>query len=140
MQCIFEWNGERWKCKNCPNKMRADAEADPLKLNATCRSNKTGPGTELHKLTAQLKLPRKSGCTCAALERRMDLLGVEGCREHRAELLAELTKNFQLYDAKDKLTAAWHSLTTGLAVRINPLDPLGSLLDLAINRAESTVV
>jgi len=67
----------------------------------------------------------------------MNELSVDGCRAHREELLAELRKNYTLYGMADKLTAAWHAVTSGLALSLNPVDPLGSLFDLAVSRSES---
>lgn len=67
----------------------------------------------------------------------MNALGVDGCRANRAELVAELQAKSWDFSALDSLRAAGDALQTGLAWRINPLDRFGSLLDLAIERAES---
>lgn len=93
------------------------------------------PGTEFYKLARQLGVQPKPGCTCGAVAARMNVLGVAGCQAHRGELLAALAENYQLYGLKDKLTAAVHAVASGLAFRLDPRDPLGSLFDEALRRA-----
>ena len=105
--------------RNCPKK----------------KPSAVGPGAELQKLTAELGIRPKSGCDCSAIARQMDAWGIEGCQDRREEILARMAKNYQEYDWQDKLKATVKAVTSGLAWRINPLDPLGSILDEAIRRA-----
>jgi hypothetical protein len=121
--------------RNCPVKLRAHPQAPPGQ-RIERPSPGRGPGTELLNLNAQLKIRPKRGCKCHALAVRMDELGIEGCRAHRVELLAALAENYQLYGRLDKLTAAVHALATGIAFRLDPRDPLGSLFDEALRRAQ----
>ena len=113
--------------RNCPVKLKDRPAKRP----------ESGPGTELAAIFQQIAVKNKPGCGCKAIAKEMNRLGVAGCREHREELLAKLKENYDLYGLTDKLIAAFKTVTSGLASKINPLDPLGSLLDEAIRRAES---
>ena len=46
-----------------------------------------GPGTVLHGLFTTLGFKQGGGCGCAEMQAKMDVWGVEGCREHQAEIL-----------------------------------------------------
>lgn len=96
-----------------------------------------GVGDHLKMLWQQLRIVPSKACGCESLRRKMNALGVDGCRANRAELVAELQAKSWDFSALDSLRAAGDALQTGLAWRINPLDRFGSLLDLAIERAES---
>lgn len=95
-----------------------------------------GPGTELKKILAELGIKTDASCGCENKARQMDRWGVAGCREHFAEIVA------WLQDAKKKTTwrktlfATIKAATSGLALQLNPLDVAGSVIDLAIRRAE----
>jgi hypothetical protein len=65
----------------------------------------------------------------------MDIWGPEGCRLRRAEVLAWLREAQGRLGRAAKLKAAARAALTGLAFRLCPWDPLGSLVDLAIARA-----
>lgn len=91
-----------------------------------------GPGTELKALLASLGLTPASGCDCNARAAQMNAWGVDGCREHRDEIIA------WLQEQKDK--AGWLvAAQVGLKVFSEPWfkmsDPLGSMVDEAIRRA-----
>lgn len=96
-----------------------------------------GPGTEFQKLVGELGLQAKSGCTCGALMRRMNDLGIAGCERERKQLLDELRSNYTTFSAADKAWAAYNAVVTGLAFKMNPLEPLPGLLDEAIRRASA---
>jgi hypothetical protein len=69
---------------------------------------------------------------------KMNRWGVDGCREHRAEIIAHLKAAYQETSWADFATASAKAIASGLAFSINPLDPFGSLVDEAIRRAEPT--
>lgn len=94
-----------------------------------------GPGTELEKLIGMLGLEKKSDCPCNRLKREMNQLGVDGCRKERERLLKLFRSGYALYSGPEKRTAAWNAIQSGLAWQMNPLDPLGSLFDLAVINA-----
>src|SRR5688500_11953162 len=49
-----------------------------------------GPGTELRKIFESLGIDKLPGCDCAALEREMNALGVEGCKRERERIIKKL--------------------------------------------------
>lgn len=93
------------------------------------------------KITQQLGLKPPRGCSCHDLQIKMDAMGVDGCRERFVELKDEIILNIEKWGWSDFFaniaTAFGKSFTTGLAWKINPLDPLGSLLSEAIRRTDS---
>jgi len=95
-----------------------------------------GVGSQLWKLLGSLGIEHKTTCTCLSLAERMNALGPSGCREKSAELLEQMRKNQEQYDWTTWLKAGTLAVVTGLAFRLNPLDPLPGLLDEAIRLAE----
>jgi ADP-heptose:LPS heptosyltransferase len=96
-----------------------------------------GPGTELHKLLASLGVHEQENCQCLTRALQMNAWGPAGCREHRDEILAWMREGQDRFGWRDKLTAATRAVTTGLAFRLNPLDPFPGILDESIRRAEA---
>lgn len=96
----------------------------------------SGPGTRFRQLLSELNL-KLPGCEgCQGTMARMNRAGVDGCKKNRAVFLTEIKSRAKSVTFQKKLVAAWMSLKTGLCWSINPLDPIGSLYDLAVNRAE----
>lgn len=89
-----------------------------------------GPGTELHKLIAELGIQPDASCGCEAMGQKMDAWGPAGCREHRGEILAHLESAYSSTDWPTVLRAGTLAIARGLP------KSLGGLLDLAIARAE----
>lgn len=96
-----------------------------------------GPGTELAKLLKELGITGWRGCGCKSKIAKMNRWGPAVCREHAAEILAWLADASLKTPLTTKLKAATAALTTGLALQLNPADPLRSLLNVAIASAES---
>lgn len=96
-----------------------------------------GPGTELRKLTDSLQIHGKCGGKCGEMLAKMNTWGVDGCREHRAEIVAHLAKAYHGLTWAEVSKAATGAVTSGLVLRIKPWDVCGSLVDLAIERAEA---
>jgi len=94
----------------------------------------SGPGTELTALLASLGIAPLSNCPCKARACQMDAWGPAGCREHRAVIIGWLNES---WNWKAAAGAARQAVVSGLATRLNPLDPVGSLVDEAIRRAEA---
>lgn len=65
-----------------------------------------GPGTEFSRLTALLGLRPKAGCQCASLATEMNGLKVEGCIEHRLDLITRLQANFSEHYGYSSLLVA----------------------------------
>lgn len=93
-----------------------------------------GPGTILKQLLEKLGIVTMDSCPCRKMQRQMDAWGPTGCRAHRAEILIHLREQFRKATWKTKLAAATKAIRIGLP--INPLDPLGWLVDESIRRAE----
>lgn len=92
-----------------------------------------GPGTELKARLAELGITDTDDCGCDAKVCQMDRWGVAGCREHRRDIVGWLKAQQMRRGWGAKLTAA------AVAVRqpwFRLLDPLGSLVDEALRRAE----
>lgn len=92
-------------------------------------------GNALRDIVASLNLSERSGCECERWRRKMNKWGTAGCRVHQEEIIAHLNKAYHALSAADWLKSAAAAVLSGLALRINPTDPAGSLLDLAIERA-----
>ncbi len=95
-----------------------------------------GPGTELKAIMASLGIEPSPTCDCNGKAIQMDLWGVEGCRENREQIIAWMREGQTRWGWKDKLAAAAAAVKSGLAFKLNPLDPYPSLIDEAIRRAE----
>jgi len=67
----------------------------------------------------------------------MNMLGVEGCRKHREALVKAVRNAYKRTGTVEVLAAAAKAVASGLAFKLNPLDPFGSLVDEAIRRAEA---
>lgn len=94
-----------------------------------------GPGTELKGVFDELAI-EDDGCgSCLILRLYMNRIGIDGCRRERQVLAGKLAAKAKKRGWGTKLTAAAGAVTSGLAFRINPLDPYGSLIDLAVERA-----
>ncbi len=114
-----------------------------------------GPGTELKALLASVGIEATSACSCNAFMLQMDAWGITGCQEHFDEIVQRLREkasdwgwtsifadkaketpeNHQLTFA-EKIKIGMKSLTTGIAFRVNWLDPYPGLATEAIARAE----
>lgn len=96
-----------------------------------------GPGTELMKLMNSLGIKKKAGCGCAAKAEEMDRWGVAGCRQRREEIAGWLRENAKERGWMEKAKAAALATAQGIAFRLDLSDLYGSLVDLAIQRAEA---
>ena len=99
--------------------------------------NGHGPGSQLWKLLESLGVKHTNSCSCISRAEQMNAWGVAGCRDHRDEILGWMREGQDQFGWREKLTAATRAVTTGLAFRLNPLDPFPGILDEAIRRAEA---
>jgi hypothetical protein len=95
-----------------------------------------GPGTEMKKILGSLGVNPSPTCDCNAFAVRMDEWGVEGCREHFDEIVEQLQKHHGRWGWAAHIKAAALAVKTGLAFKLDPLNPFPSLVREAINRAE----
>lgn len=111
--------------------------AQPLyKIHANCRMAEQlpDPGRELAKLIKELGV--KIDCkACSELAYKMRVWGVDGCREHRSELVKEISSRLGDVSWFTRIAAATRAAFT---FNIDLLDPVGSLVDEAIRRAEAS--
>lgn len=96
----------------------------------------SGPGTEMIALTEELGIESKPGCTCKSTAMTMDRLGVEGCRNRINELTLTVEANWESWGWKDKLRAVTKAAWKAAGLGVKPTDPVRSLLELAIERAD----
>ncbi len=78
--------------------------------------------------------------SCQKMAAKMYARGTEGCQKHRAEIIEHLRTSYKETSTAEVWAAVANSVTTGLAFKLNPLDPFGSLVDEAIRRAEASDV
>jgi hypothetical protein len=96
----------------------------------------SGVGSQLWNLLSSLGVEHTSDCPCILLADIMNTLGPDGCRKNRDKILRLLRKNQESYGWKTHFKAAYRAVVSGLAFKLNPLDPLSGLLDSAIELAE----
>lgn len=96
----------------------------------------SGPGTELKKLLDLMGLYAKASCGCSDRAVKMNQKGIAWCRENKQEIVDWLTGESKKASWGEKLVAGARAIANGII--LNPADPLGSLVDLAIERAEKT--
>lgn len=94
------------------------------------------PGSKMLWLTGELGITVQPGCPCKSQAMLMDQMGVEGCRKRRNELVMVVEANLEAWDWKVKLLAAPKAVWKGLGLGIDPRDPVGCLVDLAVDMAE----
>lgn len=131
----------RWhhKCINCGRPRTLSVETFHRNCDGGAEDRlRRGPGGELARLLAEIGAEPTSGkCSCAARAREMDGWGIDGCRERREEIKDWLREAYKGTSWRELFAAISAAAKSGLALRINPLDPFGSLLDEAIRRAEA---
>lgn len=125
-----------------------------------------GPGHELHLLLDRVGIRPQEGCGCINRMRQMDRWGVAGCEQNREVIAGWLRDNAERWgwgrpaDAiaaaqpqmgadgqplppvkqmsfRDKLGIVARTVASGMAFKINPLDPFSSLTDMAISAAKA---
>lgn len=91
-------------------------------------------GTELQNILESLGITDTLGCGCKAMVRRMDKWGIHGCTLNRTPIINQLRKRAKKRGWDEYFTAAQKSLESGLAFRLNWLDPIPDLLTEAMRR------
>lgn len=95
-----------------------------------------GPGTELKKMLESIGITPSNACDCRHRANQMDVWGVDGCRKHFDTIVAWMREGQERWGWKERLSAAAKAVKSGLAFKLNPLDPFPSLIEEAIRRAE----
>lgn len=95
-----------------------------------------GPGTELKEILKSIGIEASQNCSCNRRAAEMNVLGVAGCRAKKDEIVGWLREGAPKWSWTAKLSAAAMSVKTGLAMKVNWLDPFPDLVELAITNAE----
>jgi predicted O-methyltransferase YrrM len=96
-----------------------------------------GPGTELKKMLSDLGINPSSSCDCNTKANQMDAWGVQGCKANRDTIIGWLRGGQVKWGWMSKFSGISKAVVSGLAFKLNPLDPYPSLVDEAIRRAEA---
>ncbi len=94
-------------------------------------------GTRLRELFDSLGIKKKFGCSCDYLIFLMNVWGPYGCREKMVKIVDELEANKVLYSWREQNAAKLKAIATGLAFKINWLDPFPGIVEEAIRLSES---
>lgn len=98
--------------------------------------NSNGVGSQLWRIFARLGIEHKPDCPCLLLADIMNSLSIDGCEENKTKIVKLLLKNQKKYGWQDYLRAGTKAVVLGWAFKINPLDPLPDLFDMAIALAK----
>jgi hypothetical protein len=97
----------------------------------------SGPGTELKKLLELLGIKSFEECHCESRMLQMNRWGVEGCRENFETIRGWIAESQSASGWSVMISAGARAAASGIALRIDPLDVAGSLVRIAIERAEN---
>lgn len=98
---------------------------------------KTGKaGTKLKEIFASLKISLPVCAPCQDAVLKMDRLSPAECRLKKDEFMEGIRKRAEQVTTASYIFGAVTSVLTGLAFRLNPLDPISSMYDLAVSQAE----
>lgn len=93
-----------------------------------------GPGVQLKFIFQELGF---EACgICGEWICKMEQWGPDGCREHASEIIARLREAADKLSWGERFKLLGRTVSTGWVVKVNWLDPLPSLLNEAIQRAE----
>mgnify|MGYP006931609776 CR=1 FL=1 len=143
---INERHRHGFKCVRCGREIFS-RYADSNLVSVVCNeqpltvvTSTTGPGTELKKLLTELGISSFNGCSCNERAAQMNRWGVEGCREHFDIIRCWIVDAQEKAGWATTITATIAATVNGLALRIDPTDVAGSLVRIAIERAENVAL
>jgi hypothetical protein len=114
---------------------RTQAEA-AKKTGTTGDPQKGLPGTEMLQVTSELGIETYEGCGCKSVAAAMDVLGVEGCRRRRNELILQIDAGLEGWGWSQKLKAATAAMWKAVGMGVSVTDPVVSLFEISVDRAE----
>lgn len=95
-------------------------------------------GEFLKRYINLLALDKKEGCQkCDEMLDKMNIWGPDGCHAHRSEIVEHLRAAYNGLSLMELAKAMTRCVSSGLAFTLNPLDPIGSLVDKAINESSA---
>lgn len=138
--CIFI-NGKCTQCgRKLPHGIPSDVRWDcPIAKDTVVQQVVTtgGPGKEMELLLKELDIHPKVGCPCHEMARQMNVWGVEGCRKHFDYLVEYFRTHIKDYSWVERFKAAAMAVKTRLVLELDLLNPVPSLINMAIRRAET---
>lgn len=96
-------------------------------------------GNAFETVVRSIGINKLGGCGCGSAKGEMNRLGIAGCRRERDRLIDRLRENARRVGWMQKLIAVPLSVWTGLAFKVNPLDPLPGMFDEAVRITETEV-
>ena len=129
--CKYVARAANWQ-RNCPVLRNREAVKQRVE-------NRQGVGTELESILEKLGLEKYEGCECRSVIAKMNRHGPKWCRTRKVWIVSKLKKAKQATGWNLQLKAAAKTFTSGLIFSIDPMDPLGSLVDESIRRYEQKV-
>ena len=118
-----------------------DRPDEPIEPWATWYGIGEGPGTELGKLLNEIDIEPPEGCTCKGKAHKMNLLGVEGCREKIDELSQMMREGAEQWKWTEKIGAGmklWMKHPRfAMKLTANMADPWPAIIEECCARAES---
>lgn len=95
-----------------------------------------GPGRELKLMLNSLGITPGTTCDCNERMTAMNDWGVDGCLQNRDTIIEWLKSGQVRWGWRDKMQAAAMAVVTGLAFKLNPIDPFPGLVDECIRLAK----
>lgn len=106
-----------------------------------CRCSPMGapnkPGTTLERLLHAMGIYPSMDCPCIEYMEQMDEWEVKGCRENRTTIIGWLEEGYRKWGWGAVIWYAARGLMSGIAFKLSPFHPIESLVDLAIQYAET---
>lgn len=102
-----------------------------------------GPGTELKHIMASIGVNPTPTCGCNSKAMQMDMWGVDECEKQFDTIVEWLRKGAPNWGWAERMRIAANAGLTGLAFKVNWVDPFPGIVRLAIDRArarENTVI
>lgn len=147
MNCQFSQLPDgRWHCPACgyvskrardkpPNKTCGTVPRSPLALSEPAPA--FGPGAEIAAIfKAAGAKSDQCGGVCQWWQDQMNRWGVDGCREHRQEIIDRIKQAAYKTWVTDQMRIGW---SISREPWFNPLDPVGCIADEAIRRATASL-
>ncbi len=95
-----------------------------------------GPGAELKALFASLGFEPTAKCPCDRYAAQMNVWGIDGCTRQHDTIIRWMRQAYDLTTWLERRTAEVNAVLTGLAFKLDWSDPIPSLVDEAISRAD----
>lgn len=145
MKCLTKATkvGNRWLhvCVKC-GRSHLFKSPDPSKVSMECGivGELPGVGTLLRGIFSEMTIVPVKKCGCAKIAQEMDTEGPDWCMAHRHELATRIYEKSSISEWIQAFASLPTNIQSGLAFRINPLNPVVSLIEEAVRRYETLVL